>query len=144
MTPANSHIEEKLKQILDVTASDLTAIGVVDPRTRKLRWQLVLGSISKRTEKIRQHVHAGLTGEVMRIGSFLQFHATADQVFESGEAIMLTEKLVHAAAWPLYRQHGQYYAAMLIGKRVEGAYHPGQIDVVTKLLRELEAQSLHI
>jgi|GEM_PF-1097564 len=139
MTHSTDHIEQKLSQLSVVTDSDLTAIGVVEKDTRKVRWNTVFGSISKRTEKIRQHAQQGLTGEVLRTGSFIQFRNEDVYVRPTDEAIMLTEKLSHAAAWPLASCNGTYWVA-LIGKRKCGAYEPEQIQAGTELLQEIIEQ----
>jgi hypothetical protein len=140
MTPNTINIEQKLSQLSAITNSDLTAIGFVERDTRKIRWNAVVGSISKRTEKIRQHEQVGLTGEVLRTGSFMQFRNEDVYVRPTDEAIMLTEKLSHAAAWPLAACNGKYWVAILIGKRQHGVYEPEQIQAGTKLVEELIAQ----
>lgn len=139
MTPTATNIEQKLLQLSLVTASDLTAMGVVDRHTRKIRWQAVVGGISKRTEKIRQHIYVGLTGEVLRTGSFIQLKQDNAQTRQLDEAIMLTEKLCHAAAWPLAIYDGAYLVAVLIGRRQKGIYMPEQIQAGTRLIEELIA-----
>lgn len=141
MTPTSVHIENILQQLSELTCSDLTAIGVVDPFARKIQWQLIFGSISNRTVKIKQNIHSGLTGDVLRTGSFLQLKAAQGHLFDNGEAIMLTEKLKHIAVWPISFNKGQYLAAVLIGKRQEGWYEPEQIHASTKLVHELEQVS---
>jgi len=144
MTPTSVHIEKILQQLSELTSSDLTAIGVVDPLTRKIQWQLIFGSISNRTEKIRQHIHSGLTGDVLRTGSFLQLNTAKGQLSDNGEAIMLTEKLKHIAVWPISFNKGQYRAAILIGKREVGRYAQEQINEATKLIQQLEQVSIHL
>lgn len=142
MTPATISIVQKLQQLSAVTASDLAALGVVDRQTRKLRWHAVVGSISERTEKIRQHAHTGLVGEVLRTGSFMQFRTDNGLMRELDEAIMVTEKLCHAAAWPLAAQSEWYAYTILIGKRHAGRYEPEQIEAGTRLVQELTAESM--
>ena len=137
MTPTQTFVEEKLQQLLKRTKSDLTAIGVLDLATRKLRWYSVFGSISNRTQRIRQQINLGLTGEVIRTGSFLQSQATKHEIFELGESIMLTEKLLHAAVWPITLDKHQINGAILIGKRYEGNYDAQQVEAGAKVVHEL-------
>lgn len=144
MTPTSVHIEKMLQQLSELTSSDLTAIGVVDPLTRKFQWQLIVGSISNRTEKIKQHIHSGLTGDVLRTGSFLQLKTVKGQISDNGEAIMLTEKLKHIAVWPISYSQGHYRAAILIGKRQEGWYELEQIHAAASLIHELDQICIHL
>lgn len=137
MTPYPINIVEKLEQLMLRTDSDLTAIGVVDQHTRKIHWHPVYGSLSSRTDRIRQNVNIGLTGEVLRTGSFQQSKAQKHELFELGESIMLTEKLLHAAAWPFSFGSEQNNAAIIIGKRHEGGYNASQIEAGTALVQEL-------
>lgn len=137
MTPYPINIVEKLQQLMLQTDSDLTAIGVVDRNTRKIHWHPIHGSVSSRTDRIRQKVNTGITGEVLRTGSFLQSKAQKHEVFKLGESIMLTEKLLHAAVWPISFGSEQNNAAIIIGKRHEGGYDENQIEAGTALVNEL-------
>lgn len=137
MTPTQIIVEEKLQQLLKHTKSDLTAIGVLDRVTRKLHWYPVYGSVSKRTQRIRQQINHGLTGEVLRTGSFLQSRAAKHEIFDLGESIMLTEKLLHAAVWPITLEQHQINGAILIGKRYEGNYDAQQVEAGAKVVHEL-------
>ncbi|MCR8659457.1 GAF domain-containing protein [Paenibacillus endoradicis] len=137
MTPTQIFVEEKLQLLLKRTQSDLTAIGVLDRATRKIHWYSVYGSVSNRTERIRQQINIGLTGEVLRTGRFLQTSAAKHQLFDLGESIMMTEKLLHAAAWPIIFNDLQIYGAILIGKRIEGKYNTEQIEAGTDIVHEL-------
>lgn len=128
MTPQLSYVYNELQQLLLQTASDLAAIGVVDQTTRKISWYAVCGSISTRTSRIRQQLGAGLTGEVLRTGRQLQIQAAMHPSLLLGESIMLTEKLVQAAAWPLSLHGSRYNAILLIGKRIEESYSALQLE----------------
>jgi len=137
MTPTEIFVIEKLQLLLKRTQSDLTAIGVLDRATRKLHWYPVYGSVSNRTERIRQQVNVGLTGEVLRTGRFLQSRAAKHELFNLGESIMITEKLLHAAAWPITIDSLHINGAILIGKRNEGNYNSQQVEDGSKVVLEL-------
>jgi len=139
MTPTQIFVEEKLQQLLTRTQSDLTAIGVLDRAARKIQWYSVYGSVSDRTQRIRQQINIGLTGEVLRTGRFLQTRATKQELFDLGESIMMTEKLLHAAAWPIIFNDLQINGAILIGKRNEGKYNIQQVEAGTDIVHELSA-----
>lgn len=141
MTPAtidHKLMDSKLKQLLEITGSDLTAIGAVDQSTRKFRWLTVVGSINNRTCKIRQHIQLGLTGEVLRTGSFIQHSPKSIWEKQVDEPIFLTEKLSHAAAWPI-AINGSYLVSILIGRRQSEIYGSEQIAAGTKLVYEISA-----
>ncbi|URN94802.1 MAG: GAF domain-containing protein [Candidatus Pristimantibacillus lignocellulolyticus] len=137
MTPTQIFVEEQLQQLLMRTQSDLTAIGVLDRATRKIQWYSVYGSVSNRTQRIRQQINIGLTGEVLRTGRFLQTRATKQELFDLGESIMMTEKLLHAAAWPIIFNDLQIYGTIFIGKRNEGNYNTQQIEAGTEIVHDL-------
>jgi len=139
MTPYNSHIECLLQQLCIDTSSDVAALGLVNFDSRKLEWQYVWGSVSARTTRIKQRITAGLTGEVLRTGSFIQLTAQPDEESDYySESIIMTEKLLIAAAWPLKEESAYYSGVIITGKRAAELYKPLHMVQATKIIKQLE------
>lgn len=139
MTSCNHHIQYLLQQLCIETDSDMAAVGIVDFEARKLDWHYIWGSASTRTERIKQRVNRGLTGEVLRTGSFIQLVSGADNNnFAIGESIMMTEKLNAAAGWPVMGKTTHYHGTVMIGNRTARLYKPIQIVQAASTIKQLE------
>ncbi|RJE88929.1 GAF domain-containing protein [Paenibacillus sp. 1011MAR3C5] len=127
-----------LRLLLSRTDSDIAALGEADGETRKLKWLLVEGGASARTERIRQKLSDGLTGSALRSGRMIKLDSglTDREFFKLGEAIVLTEGLRAAAALPLHPSKHHALVAF-IGRRRDESYSAAamtQADEVGRLL----------
>lgn len=129
-----------LKLLLTSTDSDVAALGEADSVTRKLKWLLIEGGASARTELIRQKMSDGLTGSALRSGRMIKLDSglTDKEFFKLGEAIVLTERLRAAAALPLYPSKHHALVA-IIGRRRDESYSTAAMSRADEVGRLLTA-----
>lgn len=133
-----ANIADIIEQLKKETGSDIAILGSIDTSKRKLRWSFANGSISERTLQVEQKPSAGLSGTAIRSARLAHTGAplTDAERFKIGEPLLLAEQLRIAASVPILMDTG-IYGVVLIGRRSELIYSRDELEIATRLVKEL-------
>lgn len=140
MISPNTDWEHGLEMLGGRSGSDFCAAAVYEPGSRQIRWSAAFGNANERFRHLVSRPGQGLAGEVIRVGRLVHKVYAPDELSRSGDSIMVAERLLTAAAVPVYTEHGDIAGVLLMGRRTETPYSQEE----RKMLEEAAAHGFHI
>lgn len=133
-----SIISQRLQSLCQMTSSDFSALAIMEPDGKHVRWRYAVGNRTDRYKQMTLKPGLGPAGVALRTGRTVTWEDRISAGADNSAVLpmMVAEQLRCAAAFPIPSRNG-IRAVLLIARRSPDAYIQSEITLIQDTLPDL-------